>query len=207
MAATCVMAVVLTACNKSSTSPEPARTHSVTTTASVPANPTAPLTLTTNDPQSSVQVTLDAASLQAIAQAVGGAASVKLTDMAPVDYGTLPSTEVAKFGQQPLGILVLDVTPAGAAGSNLAMASRLANSTIHITNFSIVNNTGKRCTPGVVDLYQIFGSTATLLASTIVIDDAQPLQFISGSANDVNYAVLHFIFDFECPRVTPTGGG
>jgi hypothetical protein len=211
------MAAAVNSCKKDVTAPESQpRTHSVATTVQVPRIPTAPITLTTNDPESSAQVTLDVATQQKIVQAYGSAVTIKMTDMAPVDFGTLAATESAQLGgPREAKVLVFDIQPTSSASLSLAgpaqgfgfaqsiMAQTAGKATMA---FKVKNNTGTRCTPGKVDLRQIFGSSSDLLTSTLVIDDDHPLQNISGSSEDIVLGVRHFIFCFECPRVVPVSG-
>lgn len=211
-----LMVASLTQCKKSPTAPATAstRTHSVVTTVQVPATPTAPITLSTNDPESNVQVTLDVAALQQLVQLVGGAAQIKMTDMAPKDYTSLPASEAALVNKddKSLATLVFDISASAAAGTANAFdpfsTAVPAYQTSHADptfTFNVKNNSGKRCLPGKVDLEQIFGSNATDLNSTIFIDDDTPRQNIIGTDHDLAMSVEHFIFCFECPRVTPTG--
>ena len=213
----CVMALSLTQCSSDPTAPSAPRTRSVATTVSVPATPTAPITLSTNDPESQVSIVLDVPTLQAMVALAGGPVTVKLTDMAPVDFASqLPASEralIGKSGKLVMSVLVYDITrsSANAVGSTAAAVASYSsivskNAVLAGTQtFSMKNNTGKRCTPGVVDLLQIFGVSSNLLTSSINIDDATPLQNITGTATATGQAVLHFIFDFECPRVTASG--
>lgn len=211
-AAACVMAVALTQCAKSVTAPQSTRTHSVVTTAQVPATPTAPVTLATSDPESQVQVTLDVATLQQIVQLAGGPATIKMTDMAPVDYTSLPAGESAQIGNKTMAVLVFDIQRSAAASVGLSVASGDADANAAAAQgtgsmaFKVKNNTGRRCTPGKVDLLQIFGSASSLLNSNVTIDDDTPLQNIVGSSDSITLAVRHFIFDFECPRIVPGTG-
>ncbi len=209
--AAAALSVSLVACHSNPTAATAVRTASVAATVQVPAVPTAPITITTNDPQSNVQVTLDVKTLQQIAQLVGGAAQIKMTDMAPVDYKTLPASEQAlvNHDSKSLATLVFDIQPSSSVSAIAALRTFpvLAQTTSGSTfTFKIKNDTGKRCTPGTVDLLEIFGSSSGLLSSAVVIDNDIPLQNISGTAEQVLIQVKHFIFCFECPRVTPTGG-
>lgn len=187
------------------------RTRSVKVTATIPANPTTPILIQTDDPESEVDVTLPVEALEAIIEAAGGPVQVTMTDMAPTDYDTLPASERALVEQNPsLATLLFDIVPISAlspgevssgSGSLRAQQAEQANPRAF---FKVKNRSGRRCTPGVVDFYQIFGANSTRLPSTIVIDDESPLQNIQGESSDIAFEVLHFIFCFECPRVTPT---
>jgi hypothetical protein len=71
------------------------------------------------------------------------------------------------------------------------------------------NDTGKRCTPGKVDLGQVFGTSSSLINSNVIIDDDAPIQNITSDSDELGIKIRHFIFSFECPRViavtaTPT---
>jgi hypothetical protein len=205
LVATLMIAASLTHCKNSPTAPFNDRTYSVATTAAVPAVPTAPVTLATNDSASHVQVTLSVAALQSLAQAAGGAATIKLTDMAPTDFGTLPASEQANIGSQALVVLVFDVTKSSAASAGLAIAPAVvspisAQTTSGTTSFTLVNNSGIRCKAGRVDMFEIFGSNLTTISGA-TIDDSTP-QIITASNVSVALNILHFIFSFECPRAT-----
>jgi hypothetical protein len=96
--AVCVMAVTLTQCGKSITEPTP-RTHSVTATAAIPANPTTPIILSTNDPESHLMTVIDVATAQSIVQSAGGPVTVTINDLAPADFATsgVPAALVAGY--------------------------------------------------------------------------------------------------------------
>lgn len=216
-AGACVMALSLTQCSSDPTAPSAPRTRSVATTVSVPATPTAPITLSTNDPESQVSIVLDVPTLQAMVALAGGPVSIKVTDMAPVDFSSqLPASEralIGKSGKLVMSVLVYDITrsSANAVGSTAAAVASYSslvsrNAVLAGTQtFKLKNMTGKRCTPGSVDMIQIFGSTSKALTGTSTIDDDVPLQNITGTVSGSAENVLHFIFDFECPRVTASG--
>ncbi len=108
--AVCVMATTLTQCNKSVTAPV-ARTTNVTATTTVPANPTAPVTVATADPQSNVSATVPTATAQALAAAAGGSVTVKMTDVAPTNYASLPPAVSAQAKPND-AVLTIGVTNA-----------------------------------------------------------------------------------------------
>jgi hypothetical protein len=161
------LAIALASCSES-TAPS-SRTYSVSTTATVPANPTAPILLITNDPQSKVTVTLNVATLQALAQLVGGSAQIKMTDVAPTDYATLSANEqtsITKFGSRTLTVLFFDVTKVGAlASASLAASSEVAFQTGASTGTFTISSCAN-APNGPVQFQQIFTSGSALLVGT-----------------------------------------
>ena len=114
-------AVLLSACDKTTTAPSGShRTQSVTATASIPANPTAPVTIQTTDPQSQVAVTIDPATLKLFATAAGGAGTLTMTDLAPKDYNQAPAgfRSVVPASDSVMGVFTFSVQKA--AGSKVA---------------------------------------------------------------------------------------
>jgi hypothetical protein len=206
LVATLMIAASLTNCKGSPTAPFNNRTYSVVTTIAVPATPTAPVTIATSDPNSHVQVTLPVAAVQAIVQAAGGGASVKMNDMAPTDYGTLPASEHALIGPQPIATLVFDITKSSAAaglasasagfgGISAAAVPSVVPVFLTLTNFS-----GTRCAAGPVLTFEISGTTKLSLTG-LSADNSTPNQIISGTVN-LDFSFLHFVIDIECPLVT-----
>lgn len=217
VAATFVLAGLMTQCESSGpTAPRPTRTRSVSTTVQVPAVPTAPITLATSDAQGQASVTLDVAALAAIVKAQGGPVSIKMTDLASADYGTLAAGEQAMLAQARnlvMATLVFNIarssTRAGAQSelpvpTNPQLVSQSSGGGQGTLFFKVKNNSGKRCTPGVVDVASITSGAYSPLTSSAAIDDEFPLQNIFGNTQDfADYLVRTWIFDFECPRVTP----
>lgn len=85
------LAVLVSACNKTTTAPNNSKTETVTATSSVSATPTSPVSVQTTGSQSNVSATFDVASLQQIVAATGGATSITMSDLASKDYGQLGS--------------------------------------------------------------------------------------------------------------------
>ena len=194
-----VLLVAVVGC-KDSTSPYTARTRSVTTTTTIPATPTAPVTIATNDAQSKVSLTLDVSAQQALNAVAGGPAQVKLTDVAPTATATLPAAErtfVENTGGA-FGTLVLEVTRAGAATSSLRslfepnMGNQVASCfNIPISFAYYPRSAAFRMQPGTVDVYAVWTGTPIFVRiGTVTISTGNP-QFVSGS-----------ICVFFAPRVT-----
>ena len=204
--ATLMIAASLANCHESLTAPFNNRTYSVVTTTAVPATPTAPVTVTTSDPNSHVQVTLPVAALQAIVQAAGGAASVTVNDMAPTDYGTLPVSEHALIGPQPISTLVFDITRTSAAAGLASASAGFIPGISAAANFvgpffvSVTNFSHSRCAAGPVWAYEISGTTKESI-SGFTADNSQPNQIISGNVL-FDFSFLHFVIDIECPIVS-----
>ena len=185
-----------------------------TSTASIPAAPSAPVSITSTMSGGEFSVTLPPEAQRELVSLAGGAVEVKVTDLAMSDLSMLPASEQASINSNSgvTAILVFDVTRVGGAGGAGGMSGaskRFPSLATGSLTFSVKNNSGKRCSPGVADLVQIFGTTSTKLSSTVVFDDAMPDQNISGDSQDVVYSVLHFVFCFECPRTSTgsTGSG
>lgn len=208
----CVAVVTLAACAKETTGVSP-RTHSVVATASVPATPTAPITLTTNDPESHVSLTFDVTTLQQIAQAVGGAATITVTDIAPVDYGELTSIQAdsisayTKTGYD-MKTLVLDIQ--GSTASVSAMPSPGApafDALSDILGFVPVRVTvTSACPPGLCQAARNRPNGRIFLedAGTLTIDGGTP-QTITGNIVIVINNRRNIIV-FLCPSRKPVSG-
>jgi hypothetical protein len=120
LAASTVAALAIAAAGCSeSTAPAKStpRTVSVSTSATVPAVPTAPITLATNATESQVSVTLPATALQNIVQALGGPVSITMTDVAPADVASkLPAGSSALIDASKTAALILfDAQRSGAS--------------------------------------------------------------------------------------------
>jgi hypothetical protein len=186
------LAIALASCSES-TAPS-SRTYSVSTTATVPANPTAPILLITNDPQSKVTVTLSVATLQTLAQILGGPAQIKMTDVAPTDYSSLPANEqtsISKFGSRTLTVLVFDVTRTGAlASASLASSSEVAFQTGAPTGAFTITECAN-APNGPFQFQQIFTSGSAQIvgsgtgASGCISGVAQLILSVTGSVSGV----------------------
>jgi hypothetical protein len=214
LVATLMIAASLTHCKNSPTAPFNDRTYSVASPpVSVPAVPVAPVALATNDPNSTVHVTVPVTALQAIVQAAGGAVTVTLKDVAPTDYGTLPAGTQAQIGPQPLLTLLINFQKSSGAAADLAIASKNLSPNIleSLSNpvlsgpFALVSPVflATRCAAGTINVFQIIGTTSFQVQSA-TIDNSTP-QIISGNLFiDIADVVGGNIFlDFECPI---TGG-
>ena len=121
--AVCVIAASLASCKKDVTAPVVARTYSVAATAQVPAAPTAPVTISTNDPGSHVAATLSVAQLQSIVTAAGGPVTIKMTDVGSTDFSTLPASVVATLKPNDVVIVFSTTLASGATVSPSATAN------------------------------------------------------------------------------------
>jgi hypothetical protein len=122
------LAIALASCSTSTAPasiPTPPRAASVATSAAVPAVPTAPVALNTNSTESKVSASVPVAALQAIVQALGGPATITMTDVAPKDYSSLlpagtvvdtNSVEVIQFSAQRSGASLAVETPGTVLG-------------------------------------------------------------------------------------------
>ena len=210
--ATFLMAASLTQCKKSPTAPFDTRTYSVPATpVTVPAVPTAPIVIATNDPNSHVQVTLPVATLQAIVQAAGGAATVSMTDLAPTDFGSLPSDEGAKIGSRPLTVLSFSITKSSSAASVASSASGTATLQHHRGASDAGSGgqlhdqfpAGTTCNAGIV-LYEINATSSILLSSTFTINAGPPVT-ATGTTSQLTFNGLTALLDFECPGTVISG--
>jgi hypothetical protein len=212
--ATLMIAASLSNCKESPLAPFNNRTYSVTSPpVSVPAVPVAPVALATNDPNSTVHVTVPVTALQAIVQAAGGAVTVTLKDVAPADYGTLPAGTQAQIGPQPLLTLLFNFQKSSAASAELAIASKNLSPSIlkSLSNpvlvgpFVLVSPVflGSRCPAGTIKVFQIIGTTSFQVQSA-TIDNSTP-QIISGNLfiDIADVVGGNIVLDFECPV---TGG-
>ncbi len=204
----CALVVLIAACHDS-TAPVIPRTHSVTAVASIPANPTAPITIATADPESKVQLTLDVATQQAIKSLVGGAAAqVKMDDIAPADYGTLSASDQAQIaaGTNELKVLVFDITSAGASAAGMIRSNDVvAASTVFFPSITvnIVITSGPVCPAGPVIVSIIEAGVSAVHGNHNLTITAPPHpQTISGTLTFVAVHTGHFILVFSCPSVT-----
>jgi hypothetical protein len=131
--AVCVIAASITSCKKDVTAPVIARTYSVTATGQVPAVPTAPVTIATNDTASHVSATLSVTQLQAIVAAAGGPVTIAMTDVGSADYATLPADVLALVKPDAIVIVFSTTLTNGGAINSSATVDIDIPVTIHET--------------------------------------------------------------------------
>jgi hypothetical protein len=213
--ATLVVAASLTQCKSSTTAPYDSRKYSVAATPiTVPAVPTVPMSISTNDPNSHVQVTLPVAALQAIVQAAGGPATVNMTDVAPPDFSTLPSGQGALIGPRPLTVLQFNITKSSAAASSAVSPARASTisaasvSTPTPITFTIGISSGTTCnlTP-VLYLLQTGQNVFTAVDATNFTLNVGPPETLTGTTTQLAFNQLYSVLDFECPSAKVTVSG
>jgi len=193
------VAVVTTvaACNRSTTAPVSNRTKTVTAVASVPAVPTAPVTVATSDPQSNTSATFDVATLNQIVSLVGGAAKVTMADVPPADFAsTAEAATVNQVSGTQLGVIEFNFTSASSglviddslvgAGSNggTKLKDQTATYPVPIRFYYTPPTPALAIPAGTVDVYMISGGVASSskLIGTLTITADNP-QLISGTLN------------------------
>jgi hypothetical protein len=211
------LAIALASCTTTTAPVNKTRTTSVSTTAAIPATPTAPITLQTNDPQSNVQATLPVASLQAMASLVGGAAQLKMTDLASTNYSTLPTgaqAAVEQFGVQTMATIVLDLSKSTALASASASRSVFRSNTavgigmaaansIGSVGLSFINTSGRTCSAGPINIYDVTSGTSILIGAGSI--DASGRITANFNLTFYNYSgTFNFVSvnNLTCPRLT-----
>jgi hypothetical protein len=205
------LAVLVTACNKSSTSPN-TKTETVTATASIPANPTAPVTISTTGSQSNASVTVDAAGLQGIAALVGGPVTVTMSDLAPKDYGQIGAAAQTSLSSATgvNGVLSFSFSKAsGNLAADRAPADLVQGLPVWNFSYKVVNDAcPTSSTVTLVAYVHTLGWVAVPNTTTFTKANGT----ITGQAN-----IPQFFFDalsgffrvtlaFKCPNSTLTGG-
>jgi hypothetical protein len=206
IAATFLMAASLTQCKTSTTAPYNGRTYSVTSPAvTVPATPTAPVTVATSDPQSAVQATLSVSTLQAIVASVGGAATVTMTDFDPSE---LSASVRALIGPNPAKIIQFNITKSGSAAAVALDPARAASIAAQVTgsgtsvSFNITLSNGATCgTQPALYVLSSAGTSFSLVDNTSFTFNAGPPTTISGTTTQLQVNQLTSLMNFYCQGV------
>jgi hypothetical protein len=199
------LAIALASCSTSTAPasiPTPPRAASVATSSAVPAVPTAPVALNTNSTESTVSASVPVAALQAIVQAVGGPATITMTDVAPNDYSSLlpagtvvdtNSVEVIQFSAQRSGASLAVETPGTVLGQiappNLRFSFR----------FTPYGYTCRSAVTAKVFRFVAPNSGAAAPLENLVISSGNP-QVISVDVGVPSSTVSRFLVVFTCDR-------
>lgn len=150
----------------------------------------------------SFDVTIPAKGLDEVA---GGGRSVQVTMRAMTtaeltDVERITVNASTNSGAALMTVLAIEITrQLGLAALSRDGGLRVA----HATNPTLIvlkNSGGRRCSPGTVGVTQVFGDRAATLTANLSVDDAQPLQAITGSADGVSYGFGRILLAFSCPR-------